>query len=222
MSDYTIFDIIGPIMVGPSSSHTAGACRIGNTAIKICPRKFKKVEFILHGSFAMTYQGHGTDRALLAGIMGFETYDPRIKDSIQIADDLGIDYEFKKQDLGENYHPNTVKIIFTYEDGSSEYIIASSIGGGAINIVNINGVALNFRGEFPVILLQYHEQTGVIAMVSTLLSDRDYNIESMTTSKDNLKNIVTLTVEIDRSLDPDLQEKILTSDRFLFSKYVEV
>lgn len=222
MSDYTIFDIIGPIMVGPSSSHTAGACRIGNTAIKICPRKFKKVEFILHGSFAMTYQGHGTDKALLAGIMGFETHDPRIKDSIQIADDLGIDYEFKKQDLGENYHPNTVKIVFTYEDGSSEYIIASSIGGGAINIVNINGVALNFRGEFPVILLQYHEQTGVIAMVSTLLSDRDYNIESMTTSKDNLKNIVTLTVEIDRSLDPDLQEKILKSDRFLFSKYVEV
>lgn len=222
MSDYTIFDILGPIMVGPSSSHTAGACKIANTAVKICPRKFKKVEFILHGSFAMTYQGHGTDRALLAGIMGFDTYDPRIKNSIEIANEKGLNYEFKTQDLGESYHPNTVKIVFTYDDDSSEYIIASSIGGGAINVVNINGVSLNFRGEFPVILLQYHEQKGIIAMVSTLLFDRGYNIESMNTKKDTLKNIVTLTVEIDRSLDMDLQEKILKSERFIFSKYVEV
>ncbi|WP_138160483.1 L-serine ammonia-lyase, iron-sulfur-dependent subunit beta [Peptoniphilus catoniae] len=221
MADYNMLDILGPVMVGPSSSHTAGACRIANVALKICGEDFEKVEFILHGSFAATYKGHGTDKALIGGIMGFSTYDDRLRRSFEIAEKKKLNYIFKTENLGEAYHPNTVKINFFYKD-RQEYIIGSSIGGGAIEIVNINGVSLSFRGEFPVILLQYHEQKGVIAYVSSLLFGRNYNIESMNTDKDNISNIVTLTIELDQPLAEDLKSEILESERFIFAKYVEV
>ncbi|MDO5040517.1 MAG: L-serine ammonia-lyase, iron-sulfur-dependent subunit beta [Peptoniphilus sp.] len=221
MAEFSIYDVLGPIMVGPSSSHTAGACRIAQVALKICGRDFKSVEFILHGSFAATYKGHGTDKALLGGIQGFDTYDDRIRYSFEYAEEAGIKYSFKTADLGEEYHPNTVKIVFHYDD-RDEYVIGSSIGGGVMEIVNINGIALRFRGEFPVILLQYPEQKGVIAYVSSVLLSSNYNIESINTDKDTLKNIVTLTVEIDKNLAENLKPAIIGSDRFTFSKYVEV
>lgn len=221
MAEYSAFDVLGPIMVGPSSSHTAGACRIGKTALKICPKGWKSVEFLLHGSFAHTYKGHGTDRALVGGIMGYETDDARIRNSFEIAKEAGIDYKFKTVDLGEKYHPNTVKIVFHYDD-HDEYVIGSSIGGGAIVIVDINGIEVHFRGEYPTILLKYPEQQGVVANVSKFLSDAKYNIESINTQKDRLKNIVTLTVEIDKPLTEELKKEILGQKRFIESKYVEV
>ena len=197
MKEYTSFEILGPIMVGPSSSHTAGACKIGRVAAKICPKNYESVDFYLHGSFAYTYKGHGTDKALLGGIMGFETFDDSIRDAYKIADARGINYKFIPTNLGEDYHPNTVKVVFNYKDGTSEYVIGSSIGGGNIIIVEINGIKVNFDGRFPTFLFQYPEQTGVIAEVSTVLAEEDYNIESINTAKDELKNIVTLTVELD-------------------------
>ncbi|CDZ75596.1 L-serine dehydratase, beta chain [Peptoniphilus sp. ING2-D1G] len=221
MAEFSIYDVLGPIMIGPSSSHTAGACRIAKIALRICGEDFKSVEFVLHGSFAATYKGHGTDKALLGGIQGFDTCDDRIRDSFKYAEKNGINYIFKTADLGREYHPNTVKIIFRYDD-RDEYVIGSSIGGGVVEIVNINGIALRFRGEFPVILLQYPEQKGVIAYVSSVLSASNYNIESINTNKDTLKNIVTLTVEIDKNLTENLKSAIIDSDRFIFSKYVGV
>ncbi|MDU2110868.1 MAG: L-serine ammonia-lyase, iron-sulfur-dependent subunit beta, partial [Peptoniphilus lacydonensis] len=112
MKEYTSFEILGPIMVGPSSSHTAGACKIGRVAAKICPKNYESVDFYLHGSFAYTYKGHGTDKALLGGIMGFETFDDSIRDAYKIADARGINYKFIPTNLGEDYHPNTVKVVF--------------------------------------------------------------------------------------------------------------
>lgn len=221
MKEYGSFEILGPIMVGPSSSHTAGACKIARVAAKICPKNYKKVEFYLHGSFAYTYKGHGTDRALLGGIMGFETYDDSIRDAYEIANEKNINYEFIPTDLGENYHPNTVKINFIYDD-YCEYVIGSSIGGGNMIIVDINGIEVEFDGKFPTLLFQYPEQKGVIATVSTILSDNGYNIESINTKKDVLTNIVTLTVELDRKLDEEVSNKLLDNPRYMTSKYVEV
>ncbi|MBU5668533.1 L-serine ammonia-lyase, iron-sulfur-dependent subunit beta [Peptoniphilus sp. MSJ-1] len=221
MKEYGSFEILGPIMVGPSSSHTAGACKIARVAAKICPKNYKKVEFYLHGSFAYTYKGHGTDRALLGGIMGFETYDDSIRYAYEIANEKNINYEFIPTDLGENYHPNTVKINFIYDD-YCEYVIGSSIGGGNMIIVDINGIEVEFDGKFPTLLFQYPEQKGVIATVSTILSDNGYNIESINTKKDVLTNIVTLTVELDRKLDEEVSKRLLDNPRYMTSKYVEV
>ncbi|MDU7302082.1 MAG: L-serine ammonia-lyase, iron-sulfur-dependent subunit beta [Peptoniphilus lacydonensis] len=222
MKEYTSFEILGPIMVGPSSSHTAGACKIGRVAAKICPKNYESVDFYLHGSFAYTYKGHGTDKALLGGIMGFETFDDSIRDAYKIADTRGINYKFIPTNLGEDYHPNTVKVVFNYKDGTSEYVIGSSIGGGNIIIVEINGIKVNFDGRFPTFLFQYPEQTGVIAEVSTVLAEEDYNIESINTAKDELKNIVTLTVELDEKASESVKNKLLDNSRYIESKYVEV
>ena len=222
MKEYTSFEILGPIMVGPSSSHTAGACKIGRGAAKICPKNYESVDFYLHGSFAYTYKGHGTDKALLGGIMGFETFDDSIRDAYKIADTRGINYKFIPTNLGEDYHPNTVKVVFNYKDGTSEYVIGSSIGGGNIIIVEINGIKVNFDGRFPTFLFQYPEQTGVIAEVSTVLAEEDYNIESINTAKDELKNIVTLTVELDEKASESVKNKLLDNSRYIESKYVEV
>ena len=222
MKEYTSFEILGPIMVGPSSSHTAGACKIGRVAAKICPKNYESVDFYLHGSFAYTYKGHGTDKALLGGIMGFETFDDSIRDAYKIADARGINYKFIPTNLGEDYHPNTVKVVFNYKDGTSEYVIGSSIGGGNIIIVEINGIKVNFDGRFPTFLFQYPQQTGVIAEVSTVLAEEDYNIESINTAKDELKNIVTLTVELDEKASESVKNKLLDNSRYIESKYVEV
>lgn len=222
MKEYSPFEILGPIMVGPSSSHTAGACKIARLAAKICPSDYESVEFYLHGSFAFTYKGHGTDRALLGGIMGFKTYDSSIRNAYEIADERGIKYSFLPMNLGENYHPNTVKIKFNYKDRDSEYVIGSSIGGGNMKIVDINGIEVDYDGKFPTLLFQYPEQKGVIADVSTILAEESYNIESINTSKDELTNIVTLTVELDEGASESVLDKLLNNSRYITSKYVEV
>lgn len=221
MKEYRAFEILGPIMVGPSSSHTAGACKIARVAAKICPKKYSKVIFYLHGSFAMTYKGHGTDRALLGGIMGFKTYDDRIRDAFELAKSQNINYEFIPTNLGENFHPNTVKILFIYED-HEEYVIGSSIGGGNMVIVNINGTEVEFDGTHPTLLFRYHEQKGIISEISSILYKNDYNIESINTIKDDLLEIVNLTVELDEKLSDELGEKLLKNKKFIMAKYVEV
>lgn len=222
MTDYSAFEVMGPIMVGPSSSHTAGACKIANVATSIVSNNYNQVEFQLHGSFAHTFKGHGTDRALVGGILGFEPDDDRIKTSFELAKQAGLNYTFTTTNLGDNYHPNSVKIVFSYPNGEEEYVIGSSIGGGAMKIVNINGIAIEFRGEYSTILLEYPEQRGVISYVSSLLTGSEYNIESLNTKKNKLTNIVTLTVEIDKPLTESLKSAILGVERFTTAKYVEV
>jgi len=222
LSEFNAFEILGPIMVGPSSSHTAGACKIANIAAKICPGPYEKVTFYLHGSFALTYKGHGTDKALLGGVLGFSTYDKRLRDSFSIAKSEGLNYEFVPTDLGEKYHPNTVKIVFSYKDKEDEYVIGTSIGGGNMVLVNICGIAVNFKGTFPTLLFQYPEQKGIIAFVSSTLSFNNYNIESMSTTKNELTDVVTLTVEVSNNIKKNIVTELLNDDRFITAKYVEV
>lgn len=135
MREYSVFDILGPIMIGPSSSHTAGAARLGKEARNIVGEDFESVKFYLHGSFAETYKGHGTDRALVAGTLGMEPDDDHLKEALDIAKEKGIDVEFIPADLGIDKHPNTVKMVFTMKDGSKQEIMGSSIGGGNVQML---------------------------------------------------------------------------------------
>ena len=219
MKKYKAFDVIGPVMVGPSSSHTAGACKIGNAALAISEGDpFHKVEFRLHGSFASTYRGHGTDLALVAGILGILPDDNRLAHSFDIAKERGIDFSFKEVNLGEERHPNTVEIVFYYDNGGHLSVTGSSIGGGNILIVAINDIEVEFKNEYPTLILQYQEQKGVIAMVSTNLTNHGYNIETMVTKK--IEDTVTLVTEITHAVDHKTLEPILSDDRFEFAKYI--
>lgn len=206
-------------MVGPSSSHTAGACRIANSARNLCPFDFSKAVFILHGSFLMTYKGHGTDRALLAGILGVKPDDSRIIQAFDLADQAGLDYRFERGDLG-NVHPNSVKIILSNDQGDSFDLVGSSIGGGNIELIELDGNKISFRNQFPTFILQYQEQKGVIARVSRYISDAGYNIENIDTKKRGKS--VTLSVELTHPAGEDLKNQVLHSDLFNFAKYLDV
>ncbi|MBZ2386508.1 L-serine ammonia-lyase, iron-sulfur-dependent subunit beta [Anaerococcus murdochii] len=213
----SVFDIMGPIMVGPSSSHTAGACKIGNIARRMVDRNFNEVDFYLHGSFAKTYKGHGTNRALVGGVLGFEPDDDRIINSFDYADEQGIKYEFFETDLGD-VHPNTVRIVFKYPDRTPLEVQGSSIGGGAIVITKINGNAIEYKATKPTLFMSYGEQKGVIAHVSGILFEYGYNIHMMKTIKDG--NNVMLVCELDEPLKEGILEKIREGKDFTFLKYI--
>ena len=217
MKEYGVFDIIGPIMIGPSSSHTAGAARIGQVAISIVKDGFTRVDFHLHGSFAQTYKGHGTDKALLAGVLGFRPNDKRLRDSFKIADDAGITYNFIPQDMGE-VHPNTVKIVLYYPDGHEFKLRGSSIGGGNIMINQIMDNEVEYNGKNPTIICTYPEQKGMIAFISNVLFDHNYNIKNMKTI--NKGNTIMLIVELDQDLEEEVYKEIEAGKNFEFIKYL--
>lgn len=148
MAFISVFDVLGPNMIGPSSSHTAGACSIALLAQKMVPGPITDVEFTLYGSFARTYRGHGTDRALLGGIMGFSTDDKRIPDSFSIARERGLSYHFTVNETETDVHPNTVDIRMTGKGGQVLTVRGESLGGGKVRITRINQVDVDFSGEY--------------------------------------------------------------------------
>ena len=179
MSFISVFDVMGPNMIGPSSSHTAGAARIALLARKLLTGSLKKVEFTLYGSFAKTYHGHGTDRALLGGIMGFATDDVRIRDSFQIATDNGIEYSFIPNNVETDVHPNTVDILMVNEEGQEMTIRGESLGGGKARLCRINGVEVDFTGEYSTLIVIQQDKPGVIAHITNCLSEMNVNIAYM-------------------------------------------
>ena len=179
MSFISVFDVMGPNMIGPSSSHTAGAARIALLARKLLTGSLKKVEFTLYGSFAKTYHGHGTDRALLGGIMGFATDDVRIRDSFQIATDNGIEYSFIPNNVETDVHPNTVDILMVNEKGQEMTIRGESLGGGKARLCRINGVEVDFTGEYSTLIVIQQDKPGVIAHITNCLSEMNVNIAYM-------------------------------------------
>ncbi|MGL5616412.1 MAG: L-serine ammonia-lyase, iron-sulfur-dependent subunit beta, partial [Sarcina sp.] len=182
MTNVCVFDILGPIMVGPSSSHTAGAAKLGKVAGIVAGEKIVSVKFILHGSFAKTYKGHGTDKALVAGILGMQPDDERLRASFLIAKEEGLEYEFIESDLGD-YHPNTVKFIIEGESGKISEIIGSSIGGGAIEIVEINGEAVTFTGAYPTLITYHKDKPGAVNKITNILYEHKINIAYMSVSR---------------------------------------
>jgi len=176
MREYSCFDILGPIMIGPSSSHTAGAARLGKIAAIIAgENKFTKVEFYLHGSFAKTYKGHGTDKALVAGVLGLNPWDEMLKDSFQIAKKRGLQFEFIESNLGDE-HPNTVKFVFIEENKSTVEVMGSSVGGGNIKITEIDGQKIEFTGNYPTLIIRHKDTPGMISKVSTIIYEAGVNI----------------------------------------------
>ena len=195
----SVFDIIGPVMIGPSSSHTAGAVRLGRVVNKLIDRRtLKRVEITLSGSFAQTYKGHGTDRALLAGIMGYHSYSPEIRDALAIAKDRGIEYTFIKEDI-KGAHPNTARIRYFLEDGGEGSMQGASVGGGNILVNQIDGMNVNFNGENNTILVTHQDKPGVIAAVTQLMhwEYADLNISNFHLSRQSKGGEAIMTIEID-------------------------
>ena len=203
------FDIIGPIMVGPSSSHTAGACAIAHLAQKMKSGSLKEVSFTLYRSFAKTYQGHGTDRALLGGIMGFAADDIRIRDSFDIAEKRGIVYRFIPDEKETDVHPNTVDIRMTDESGAQMTVRGESLGGGKVRIVRINQVQVDFTGEYNAVIIIQKDRPGVAAHITRALSDRGVNIAFMRLFREAKGEKAYTIVESDDRLPEDIKETLL-------------
>ena len=219
MRDFSLLEILGPIMIGPSSSHTAGAARLGRIATTIAGEGFTSVTFLLHGSFAKTYNGHGTDKALLGGVMGFSPSDVRIRDAFMIADENNLHYEYLETDLGF-VHPNTVRMIFHYEDKPDYYVQGSSIGGGNILITDINGTEIEFRGERPTVILKYKDKRGIISRITSLFAIAGFNIANMTVIRSG--RMSTLLCEFDGEVDNSILDDINRIDDFEFATFIKV
>jgi len=200
MKDYSIFDIIGPIMIGPSSSHTAGACRISYTAHRIIKKDITSVTFVLYGSFAKTYKGHGTDLALLGGILGFKPDDARIVNAYTIADQRDLKYTFQTASE-EMPHPNTVKIIATTSDGSQWRFIGESIGGGKMQLTHINGIDILFTGAYNTLITHHLDSPGMLAKISTVISNHQINIANMKLYRETRGEKAIGIIEIDEAID---------------------
>jgi L-serine dehydratase len=215
--DYSMFDIIGPRMIGPSSSHTAGAARLGKVARRISGNDVAKVTFILYGSFAKTYKGHGTDRALLAGIMGMEPNDPNLSKSLDSAKASGLDYEFVVNDA-DPPHPNTVKMIITNGSGKRTEVVGCSIGGGNIRVIQINGLSVEFTGEYPTLVIRHIDQTGVIAQVTSLMVQFNINIAFMRVFRQSKGQDAFMIIETDN----DISKKVIGQVRALGDEIQDV
>lgn len=196
-------------MIGPSSSHTAGAVKLGRVARALVRGRVAKVEFYLHGSFAATYRGHGTDRALLAGLMGMSTWSEDIKDALLIARDRGIEFNFIPTDLGD-VHPNTVRTVVTDLDGREQSITGSSIGGGNIKIIDINKDAVEFTGDYPTLIVKHADVPGVVAEVSKELYECGVNIAFMKLFRSSRGRGATMVFETDQTVPDDVVANLAT------------
>ncbi|MCZ0874826.1 L-serine ammonia-lyase, iron-sulfur-dependent subunit beta [Peribacillus sp. AS_2] len=193
------YEIIGPVMVGPSSSHTAGAVRIGNIARQLLNENPIYVKFSLMGSFGETYQGHGTDLALLAGVLGLSTMDDGIPNAKKIAEENGLQYEFTKRVLG-SYHPNTVLVELT-GGARTVKVLASSLGGGKVEVQEFDEYPFKFSGERPTLVIRHSDQKGVIAELSDILYQKGINIARMANERSKINGAAITVCEIDNIIE---------------------
>lgn len=208
MSFISVFDVLGPNMIGPSSSHTAGAAVIAFLAQKMINGPLTRVRFTLYGSFAKTYRGHGTDRALLGGIMGFATDDMRIRDSFTIAKEIGLDFSFEANEMETDVHPNTVDITMENAQGQCMSIRGESLGGGKVMITEINHVKVSFTGEYSAAIVIHQDKPGVAAHITKCLSDRNVNIAFMRLFREKKGHTAYTIVESDGRLPEDIAGKL--------------
>ena len=197
-----IFDIIGPVMVGPSSSHTAGAVRIGFVSRKLMGEPIQSVKLLLHGSFLATGKGHGTDRALVAGLLGMLPDDERVPFAFEEADRAKMAFEFGEANLKEA-HPNSVVLQMVGKSGRTLEVIAASLGGGRMKICQLDGMEANFCAEYPTLIVQNLDQPGCVAKVTTMLSDIGINIATLQLYRDSRGGDAVMVVECDREVPAD-------------------
>jgi L-serine dehydratase len=195
----SVFDIIGPIMIGPSSSHTAGAARIGRVARSLFGRKPNWAHISFYGSFAQTYKGHGTDVAIVGGLLDFDTFDERIPRSLEIAKEEGMEVVFYEEDAIP-IHPNTARVRIGDERGELE-LVGISIGGGKIEITELNGFELKLSGHHPALLIMHNDRYGTIAAVANVLAKYAINIGHMEVSRKEKGKEALMTIEVDQPLE---------------------
>ena len=203
-----VFDIIGPIMIGPSSSHTAGAVRIGKYARSVLGTRPVKAVIRFSGSFAKTYKGHGTDKAVIAGILGMDTDDARIRNSMEIARQEGLDFTFIEENI-EGAHPNTAEITLTDASGRTALIQGASIGGGNIVINKINDTEVSISGKSDTLVIPHDDIPGMIAEVANILAEKGVNIHGFSLGRDHKGGTAVMTIESDGNIDESINEAIL-------------
>ena len=219
MSDRSsIFDMIGPVMIGPSSSHTAGVVRIGRVARQLHGLAPQSAQITFYNSFARTYEGHGSDRAILAGLMDMATDDERIREARALAAEAGIDYKFKAVNNASAMHPNTVRVLVSNGDDQTE-VVGVSRGGGLISITEIDGFRCNFTAQRHTLVVSAQDTKGTIAFVATILSNDDCNIATMTVDRKAKNHLARLVIEIDsapRPLTIDYLRSVPWIDRVIY------
>ena len=195
----TLLDIVGPVMVGPSSSHTAGAVKIGNVCRKLLGEEVKEARIFFHGSFLATGKGHGTDRAIVAGLLGWNVDDIRIPNSFQLAREAGLEFTIMGIDLGD-VHPNSVKMYLTGKNGKTLEVVACSIGGGRIQICELDGMTAKFSGECPTLIVNNIDQPGHVTEVTSMLGHKSVNIATMQLFRDSRGGNAVMVIECDQEV----------------------
>lgn len=198
-----LFDILGPVMVGPSSSHTAGAARIGLITRMLLGAAPTKARIGLYGSFQKTYRGHGTDKALIGGLLGMEVDDERLRDSLQHAQEAGLDYSFYNAEL-RGAHPNTVILDVEGENCAPLQVQAASVGGGEIVIKAINGLEAGFSGHENTLIITQQDVKGMIAQISSVLTAHSINIATMRVFRQSIGGLAMMVVELDGHVEQTL------------------
>jgi L-serine dehydratase len=207
----SLLDIIGPVMVGPSSSHTAGACRLGLLARCLVGGTPERARIELHGSFARTGEGHGTDKAIVGGLMGFRPDDERLRTSLEIAEHEGLDYRFEKTKLGEEgtVHPNTVRISIERGDRTS-IMVGSSLGAGRVLVTEIDGYPVEVTGNYHTIVLVAEDIPGSVARIAGILADHRLNIATLRLTRKERGGDALMVIEIDEVPDERVRDEIRT------------
>ena len=196
MKEYSVFDIVGPVMIGPSSSHTAGAARLGHMAWKIAGKDVVKAELTLYGSFADTGRGHGTDKALVAGILGLDPDDERLCYSMLLAQEAEVQVDIRFSDEPVE-HPNTARIRTTDSEGKVTEVVGASIGGGNIMITEINGMQVEFSGDYPTLIIRHTDVPGVINNVTGILAKEQINVAFMRVFRSGRSRDAYMVIETD-------------------------
>jgi L-serine dehydratase len=215
----SILDVMGPVMVGPSSSHTAGTARLGRVAREILDEDPVEVHFFLHPPLAATYRGHGSDFALTGGSIGLDVDDPQIPEAIRIAEQMGVTVEFAEEDLGE-VHPNTVRVAIRGANREAE-IVGSSIGGGVIEVFKINGFQTRFKGDSQTLLLFYRDRPRMIAEVANIIADEGINIASLYCSRKQRGKDAFMQVDVDSPLSDAALKRICSLGDVVDARYLD-
>ena len=202
-----IFDIMGPVMVGPSSSHTAGAARMGYVARKLLGFQPARANIALHGSFAATGAGHGTDKAIVAGLLGLKPDDPNIPRSFQLAREARMEVHIQTVDL-RDAHPNTAVMTLIGERGRTVVVNVSSLGGGRIRVNSIDGMAATFSGDMPTLIIRNQDKPGIVSEVSYCLARRAVNIATMQLYRDHRQGLSVMVLECDQPLSQEIIDDI--------------
>jgi L-serine dehydratase len=203
----SVFDIIGPRMVGPSSSHTAGALRLGLLARGVLGRTPERARVGLHGSFATTYRGHGTDRAVAAGLLGMAPDDPRIPESLSVACEQGLEVTFEPADLGPDAHP--ASLAFALEAGSEKAtMVGASVGGGSVQVSEVNGRAVDLTGRYDTLIVLAEDIPGTTAAITRLLAEEGVNIAFLEVSREKRGREATMLIQADHAIPDGVVESI--------------